>query len=193
MTLTNPLRIAGLSTLLFAFAGIAAAQGPVIDQTSTSAELEMSATVQTALRLDISTHGSGAAVSTNGGPGLFKIGFGNVNALGLGTPDPNVTVSADSSGALYSTPINLKPTFTGFNGEKADVTVIAESSTNSGLAREGNSSISASSSVSSSHAAFSQVDSESVNARYVGFYIPKTEVAGVKTATLIYTVTMNLD
>lgn len=190
MTLSNVLRCAGLSTLLFACAGIAAAQGPVANASTTTSELEMSAEVETALQLNISTGTGGAVVSGSNATGLFSIGFGNVNGLGVGTPAAGVTVTTDSTGALYKTPINLTPVYSGFNGELADVSVIADSSGNSDLAREGNSGISSSSTVGTSHSAFTAAASGSNNERYVGFYVPRTEVAGSKTATLIYTVTM---
>jgi hypothetical protein len=177
---------------MFAFAGTAAAQGPVIDTDTTTSELEMTAEVQTALQLNISTGTGGAAVAP-GAAGLFTIDFGFVNGLGVGTPASGVTVSVDGTGALYKTPINLTPVFSGYNGETASVSVIAELGGNNALAREGSGSISSASTVASSHAAFAGAISGSENERFVGFYIPRTEVAGNKTATLIYTVTMAID
>jgi hypothetical protein len=119
MTFSNPLRFTVLFAALFVFAGTAAAQGPVVNDNSTSSNLEMSATVQTAVQLNISTGTGGATVSGSNATGLFSIGFGNVNGLGLGTPSAGVTVVADGSGALYKTPINLTPVYSGFGAEKA--------------------------------------------------------------------------
>lgn len=194
MTFNNPLRFAVLFAALLVFAGTAAAQsGPVIDADTTNSQLEMTAEVQTALQLNISTGIGGATVSGSNATGLFSIDFGSVNGLGLGTPSAGVVVAADGSGALYKTPINLTPVYSGFNGDTADVTVIGGASGDEDLAREGSSSISSSSTVAVSHGAFTGAASDSANERFVGFYIPRTEVAGAKTATLIYTVTMNLD
>lgn len=177
---------------IFAIAGTASAQGPVIDTDTTTAELEMTAKVQTALQLNIST-GTGGAAVTPGAAGLFTISFGNVNGLGVGTPATGVTVSPDSTGALYTTPINLTPVFSGYNGETATGSVISEVGGDNALAREGSSTISSSSTVSSSHGTFADADSGSANERFVGFYIPRTAVAGTKTATLIYSVTMAIE
>lgn len=193
MTLKNPLRFAVLFAALFVFAGTAAAQGPVQDAAATTSELEMSATVQTALQLNISTGSGGATVSGSNVTGLFSIAFSNVNGLGMGTPAAGVTVVADASGALYKTPINLTPVYSGFTTEKADITVEAGLSGDEDLAREGSSSISAASTVAVQRISVSQSDSGVANERFVGFYIPRTEAAGAKTATLIYTVTMAIE
>lgn len=193
MTFSNPLRFTALFAALLAFAGTAAAQGPVVNASSTTSELEMTATVQTAVQLNISTGSGGAAVSGSNSTGLFSIAFGVVNGLGLGTPAAGVTVAADASGALYKSPINLTPVFSGFTNELADITVEAGASGDEDLAREGSSSISSGSTVAVQHGAVSQAASGSSNERFVGFYIPRTEAAGAKTATLIYTVTMSLE
>src|ERR1044071_781161 len=194
MKFNNHLRFTVLLAALLVFAGTAAAQsGPVIDVGTTNSQLEMSAEVQTALQLNISTGTGGATVSGDNATGLFTIDFGVVNGLGLGTPSAGVVVVADATGALYKTPINLTPVYSGFAGETAAVTVIGGASGDEDLALEGSSSISSASTVTGSHGAFSGAASGSANERFVGFYIPRSEVAGDKTATLIYTVTMNLD
>lgn len=193
MYIRNYLRYSFVLLALFLFTGAAAAQGPVVDNNTTTSNLEMSATVQTAVQLNISTGSGGATVSGSNSTGLFSIAFGNVNGLGLGTPTSGVTVTADASGALYKTPINLTPVYSGFATETADVTVTAGLSGDEDLAREGSAAISSASTVSATPAvAFSNAASGSSNERYVGFYIPRTEVAGAKTATLIYTVTVQL-
>jgi hypothetical protein len=193
MYIRNYLRYSFVLLALFVFTGTAAAQGPVVDNNTTTSNLEMSATVQTAVQLNISTGTGGATVAGDNTTGLFTIAFGNVNGLGLGTPTAGLTVVADASGALYKTPIKLTPVYSGFDTETADVTVEAGTSGDESLAREGSSSISSSSTVSVTPAvAFSNAASGSSNERYVGFYIPRTEVAGAKTATLIYTVTVQL-
>jgi hypothetical protein len=45
----------------------------------------MSATVQTAVQLNISTGTGGATVSESTSTGLFTLAFGNVNGLGINT------------------------------------------------------------------------------------------------------------
>jgi hypothetical protein len=109
--------------------------------------------------------------------------------LGVGTPTSGVSVAQDSSGALYKTPINLTPVYSGFTSEKADIMVQAGTNGDENLAREGSSSISSSSTVSATPTiAVSQANSGSRNERYVGFYVSRTEAAGSKTARLVYTV-----
>ncbi|HEV8592714.1 MAG TPA: hypothetical protein VGQ55_11470 [Pyrinomonadaceae bacterium] len=191
MTLLNSLRPAVFSMLVLAFAGIAAAQGPVIGSTTTS-ELEMTATVQTAVLLNLSTGSGGATVSGNSLTGLFSVNFGNINGLGLGTPAAGVTVVADGSGALYKTPINLTPVYSGFVTETATITVEQSAGGDTALAREGNSSISAGSTVSTTTpaAVASGAASGTAFERWVGMYAARNEAAGAKSATLIYTITI---
>jgi hypothetical protein len=86
MTFRSPLRFAILLAALFVFGGAAYAQGPAVGSATTTSELEMSATVQTAVQLNISTGSGGATVSGSNATGLFSLSFGNVNGLGLGTP-----------------------------------------------------------------------------------------------------------
>jgi hypothetical protein len=193
MNFNTPIRFAMLLAALFVFAGIAAAQGPVTSSNSTTSELEMTANVNTALQLNISTGNGGATVNGNNATGLFSINFGAVDGLGLTTPSAGISVVKDGAGALYKSPINLTPVYSGFTSEKADISVEAGNSGNEELAREADASISAGSTVAVPHAAATRMDSASVTERWVGFYIPRTEAAGAKTATLIYTVTMNLN
>ena len=193
MSLKDFLRYAFVVAALCVFAGTVAAQGPVFDTDTTTSNLEMTATVQTAVQLNISTGAGGATVSGNSATGLFSIAFGNVNGLGLGTPTAGVTVVTDSTGALYKTPINLTPVYSGFDTETADITVEAGTSGDEDLAREGNSGISSGSTVGASPVSvISNAASGSNNERFVGFYIPRSEVTGAKTATLIYTITVQL-
>lgn len=186
MTLINTLRIAGFSTLLFACAGIAAAQG-----TTASSDLAMGATVQTAVQLNISTSvaPAGAAVSGAAGSGEFTVSLGDVNGLGIGTPATGVSVVADSTGATYSTPINVTPVFSGFTGGIASVTKAAGGGANDTIAYEGDSAATMAV-MTTTTAAFGGAASESTNTRYVGFRIARTEVAGVKAAIIMYEVTV---
>ena len=63
MLIKDFLRYLFVVAALVAFAGTAAAQGPVIDNNTTTSNLEMTATVQTAVQLNISTGAGGATVS----------------------------------------------------------------------------------------------------------------------------------
>lgn len=193
MTFRSPLSLALLLAALFAFCGSAYAQGPVTNASSTSSELELTATVQTAVQLNISTILGGATVSGSTSTGLFAINFGNVNGLGVGSVASGVTVVADPSGALYKTPINLSPVYSGFTDETASIEVEQDAAGDTQVAREGNSSISASSTVSTStpaSVATGKASGSSVE-RYVGIYVARAEAAGAKSATLIYTVTVD--
>lgn len=192
MTFRSPLRFAILLAALFVFGGAAYAQGPAVGSATTTSELEMSATVQTAVQLNISTGSGGATVSGSNATGLFSLSFGNINGLGLGTPAAGVSVVADASGALYKTPINLTPVYSGFTTETATIEVEQDAAGDTALAREGNSSISSSSTVSTSTPASVASGAESGVAieRYVGMYAARSEAAGAKSATLIYTITV---
>lgn len=179
--------------LLGLSASFAAAQtGPVANAATTTSELEMSANVQTAVQLNISTGAGGSNVSGSNSTGLFSVNFGDINGLGLGTPAAGVSVVADGSGALYKTPINLTPVYSGFTTETATITVEQSASGDTAMAREGNSSISAGSTVSTSTPASVASGAASGVAveRYVGMYANRNEAAGAKSATLIYTVTV---
>jgi hypothetical protein len=192
MTFRSPLRFALLLAALFVFGGAAYAQGPAVGSATTTSELEMSATVQTAVQLNISTGAGGATVSGSNATGLFSLSFGNVNGLGLGTPAAGVSVVTDASGALYKTPINLTPVYSGFTTETATIEVEQDAAGDTALAREGNSSISSSSTVSTStpSSVVSGGASGAAIERYVGVYAARTEAAGAKSATLIYTITV---
>ena len=186
MTSNNPLRFAVLFAALFVFAGTAAAQGPSTGSTTTS-NLVMSAEVQTTLQLNI----SGTAVAGSAATGLFSIDFGDVDALGLSALATGIAKEVGATGTLYKSAITLTPVFTGFVAQTADVTVEAGASANQALAREG---LTLTGTGGTAPAAAVNVLTDaangSSNGRYVGFFISKTEVAGVKTATLIYTLTV---
>jgi hypothetical protein len=190
MTFTNILRFAGLTTLLFAFAGIAAAQGQQFDTGTTTSSLAMSATVQTSIQLNLSTGAGGSAVTGSNSSGNFSIAFGSVNALGIGTPHAGVSVVADGTGATYSSPINMTPIFTGFANTTASVSVQAGDDDDQGIALEGDSAITMAA-VSVERPSISGAASGSENERFVGFRISRAEVAGAKAATFIYTVTVD--
>lgn len=180
MTLINTLRIAGISTLLFACAGIAAAQGP------TTTNLTMGATVESAVQLNISTSAvPGASVAGVAGSGAFSVNLGSVNGLGIGTPATGVSVVSDATGAMYSTPITLTPIFSG--AATATVTKANAGGADEGIAYEGSTAANMEL-MTTTTAAFSGVASGSTNTRYVGFRIERTEGVGVKSTIIMYSV-----
>jgi X-X-X-Leu-X-X-Gly heptad repeat protein len=183
--------ISGFALLLMC-AGFTAAQGPAANSNTTTSQMELTATVQTAVQLNISTGSGGVSVSGSNSTGLFGVSFGNVNGLGLGTLAAGVSVVADGSGALYKTPINLTPVYSGFSTETATITVTQDAAGDTDCTREGSSEISSSSTVSTTTPATvgSGKASGSTFERYVGMYVSRTEAAGAKTATLIYTITV---
>lgn len=191
MTIKN-LRYSFILLALFAFAGTAAAQGPVVNATTTSANLAMAATVQTAVQLTITQGTGGAVLGGSNATGLLTLNFGNVNGLGVGnTQTANVSVATDATGATYTTPINLTPLYSGFTTETADVTVEAGGSANQTMAREGGT-LGTIASVTTAVTALSDVASGSNNERIVGFRILRTDTIGAKAATFIYTITIAL-
>lgn len=192
MNLATQMRFWMLVVLAFVITGTAAAQGPAVGTNTTTSELAMSATVETAVQLNISTGSGGATVAGSTSTGLFSISFGNINGLGVGTPAAGVTVVPDASGALYKTPINLTPIYSGFTTETATITVSQDAAGDTALAREGDSNISSGSTVSTTTPASVATGRASGVAfeRFVGLYVPQTEPAGAKTATLIYTITV---
>lgn len=164
---------------LFAFAGTAAAQsGP-------APQLEMEATVVTAMELNIETLGG---LTVGGSAGSFAIDFGNIDGLGIAGVSAEVTVTKSSTGALYLTPINVVPSFSGYDGETATVHVNTVLDVD-GLAREGSANNS-NATVATSRQAFDGAINNSENVRYVGFFIARDEAIGAKQATLVYTITM---
>ena len=100
MTFKSPLRLSVFVAAVLAFAGVASAQGTKFDASTTYSNLAMTATVQTALNLEISTNVAGVAVTGTAGSGAYGLDFGNVNGLGLGTPKANVTKTAPQYGAI---------------------------------------------------------------------------------------------
>lgn len=162
-----------------AFAGTASAQ------TGTAPQLLMSSTVVTAMELNIETLGG---LTVGGSAGSFDIDFGNIDGLGIAGVSADVTVTKSSTGALYLTPINVVPSFSGYDEETATVHVDTVLDVD-GLAREGSANNS-NGTVAISRQAFDGAINNSENVRYVGFFIARDEATGPKAATLVYTITM---
>ena len=194
MTFSNILRIAASSTFLFAMAGIATAQGPVVGANTTTSELAMTANVDTAVQLNISTGAGGATVTGSNATGLFAVNFGNINGLGSGTPAAGVTVAIDGvDGALYTTPINLTPVYSGFTTETAALEVSQDGLGDITMTREGaTAGTTAEVSTGIPTPVAAGVASGATVERFVGFYVARGEESGAKVSTLIYTVTVAL-
>lgn len=198
MTFNSPLRLVALLAAMCALAGTAAAQGPVNDTAATSSNLAMSATFQTALQLDISTATAGSTVG--GTLGTYTLAFGNVNGLGLGTPGTNITRTAVTGGYMYTTPITLTPSYSGFAGATATIKVgqdAADDAASKSAAREGAAALSVAP-VPAVGATATLITAAAVNGtpfdRYVGVFAPNANggvnMAGARSMNLVYTITV---
>jgi hypothetical protein len=194
MTLSKFIRCAMLLAGFFTISQTAFAQGTVIDDDTTTAELSMTAMAQTALTLDISTNG-GATVSGAAGSGLFSIDLGDVNGLGVGTPASGVSVSVSGSGATYTTPIRLTPTFSGFSSANATITVeraAGGDALSDAAVREGGTSSVVEVTGTPTNVTSAATTTTPIT-RYVGFFVSNANgaspVAGALASTLVYTIT----
>lgn len=183
MTIKN-LRFSFILLALFAFAGTAAAQSATVPRVT------MTATVESVLRLDISSAAGG--VTGGGSSSDFTVNLGNVNGQGVGTPSTGVTKSftpgAGAAGyAIYTTPIVLTPVFSGYAGN-ATIALTVGGGADDAIAVEGASNASATLAAARSVVVGSA--SDVANTRHVGFKISKMEATGAKTAMLLYTITM---
>jgi hypothetical protein len=199
MIFNSPVRLLVLVASVFAFAGMAAAQGTVYDASTTFSNLAVTATVQTALNLEISSATAGVSIGGTAGSGAFTLDFGNVNGLGLGTPATNVTRTAVTGGFLYTTPIKLTPNFSGFAPATATIMVnqpAADGAAAVAAAREGSSAAIDGGTVP---AAATSITAAATNGtpitRYVGVKVLNgnagaTFEAGVRTINLVYTISV---
>jgi hypothetical protein len=188
MKIKNCLRFTLPFVALFAFASIASAQA-----TPSAPTLEMTATVVTAMQLTISTDtANSGAVVTPGAANEFSIDFGDVNGLGLSsaTTAAGVAVAPNGTGAVYTTPINLTPTFSGYVDGSATIKRMAGGSDDDGIALEGSSAANVAALPGTATTAFSGAADDSLHTRYVGFFIARAETTGAKTATVIYSITV---
>jgi hypothetical protein len=199
MKFNHTLRLAVLLTALFAFAGIAAAQGPVYDTASTTSNLAVSATFTSALQLDIATAEAGSPVS--GPAGAYTMSFGNVNGLGLGAAGSNITKTSVTGGFMYTTPISLTPSFSGFTtGAAAAITVgqdTNDDTASKSAAREGAAfnSVSVLPAVASARVVAATASNGTSFDRYIGVFVPNANnsgvaLAGSRSMNLVYTITI---
>lgn len=186
MTIKNCLRFTLPLVALFAFAGIAAAQGG----TATAPTLQMNANVVTAMSLTISTDTVNSGATVNSDANDYWVNLGDVNGLGTGSPAAGVSVAVSSTYATYTTPINLTPNFSGFsNNEKATIKRLAGNSGYEMIAGEGDSAANLSALPSSATTILSGLADGSLNTRYVGFNIDHGHQGGQVAATVIYSIT----
>lgn len=194
MTIKTPIRCLMLLAAAFAISETALAQGQVVGTNTTTAELAMTADAQSVLNLDISTN-AGAEVSGTSGSGLFGIDLGLVNGLGVGTPGSGVDVAVVGTGATYTTPITLTPTFSGFTTATAAISVNYEGASGNALGnaavREGASATVAA--ITTTPASILAAVSTGVSySRYVGFFVSNENgagaVEGALQATIVYTI-----
>ena len=197
MNFMKNLRYAFLFAALFACAGTASAQGPVNDAGTTTSNLAVSATFQTALRLDISTATAGSTVG--GSLGSYTLGFGNVDGLGLNTLGTNITRTAVSGGFMYTTPITLTPSFSGFTGSTAAITVgqdASDDAASKGAAREGAAfdSVAVLPAVASARVVAATASNNAPFDRFIGVFVPTgnggNAIAGARSMNLVYTITV---
>jgi hypothetical protein len=207
MSFRRSLNLAFTFVALLVCAVSASAQadlGPQRGSGTSSSQLNITANGQASLQIDISTHASGATVTGVTGKdstGVFGLDFGDVNALGLGTPTAGVTVDVSSgTGALYTTPITLTPRWAGFGGTDATITVVMDAASGNALGRAATREGAAAASVVAPSVllpnAFStNAANKTAITRYVGIFVSDANgagaVSGALSSRLIYQVIPN--
>jgi len=192
------LRYGFLLAALFLCAGTASAQGPVNDAATTTSNLAVSATFVTALQLNIATATAGSSVG--GSPGSYTLGFGNIDGLALSTLGTNITRTAVSGGYMYTTPITLTPSFSGFAGTAAAAITVGQNAldgaTSKTAAREGAAfdSVAVLPAVTSSRVVAATAASGTSFDRFIGVFVPTGNggdaTAGARSMNLVYTITI---
>jgi hypothetical protein len=205
MSFRTPFRYLLVLAALLVFAGSAAAQadlGPQRNATSSSSQLNLTATAQTALQLDISTASGGATVVGNTGnssTGVFSLDFGNVNGLGLGTPSTGVTVAVQAGGALYTSPVSLTPRYSGFSTSSASVSVLLDGTAGNAAGRTATREGAAAASVVAPSTTVPNIFTSAASngtaiTRYVGVFVSNVNgagaVNGALSSRLIYQITV---
>jgi hypothetical protein len=166
--------------------------------------LNITANGQASLQIDIETAAGGATVTGVTGrnsTGVFGLNFGDVNALGIGTPTAGVTVDTSSgNGALYTTPVTLTPRWAGFGGSDATITVMMSATDGTALGRAATregaaaASVVAPSTVLANPFTFTAANKTGIT-RYVGVFVSDANgagaVTGALTSRLVYQVIPN--
>ena len=192
------------ATLVFTASAAAQADlGPQRNATSSSSQLNITANGQASILLDIETAVGGATVTGTAGrnsTGVFALDFGDVNALGLGTPTAGVTVDLSSgTGALYTTPIRLTPQWAGFGSAAGSVSVVMDATAGNALGRAATREGAAANSVAAPSTLLPNIftnaaSSKTAITRYVGIFVSDANGAGAVTGALssrlVYQVTV---
>jgi hypothetical protein len=97
--------------------------------------LKVSATIQDAVQLVLTTGSAGSPCAISAGSGTdYQISFGNVNGLGVGTPSCGALNTVTGSSAQYITSYTLTATYSGFTTySSAAVTLTTAGFTHSAL------------------------------------------------------------
>src|SRR5258708_6171359 len=119
----NGFRLALLTAALVGPAAGAFAATDAVNAASVSPTLQVSATVQKAISLTLSTGPSGTTCTVNSGSD-FSISFGNVDALGInaGCGSKFAPATPGSTAAAYFTDYRVTPVFANQAGTSANVT-----------------------------------------------------------------------
>lgn len=203
MKIKTSLRYVSALAILATAAVCASAQtGPRTGGPSSDSQLNITANASNALMLDISTAPGGATVNGTTGRnsnGVFSLDFGNVNGLGIGTPSTGVTVDVQETGALYTTPINLTPRYSGHTNNSASISVMLDGTGGNDAGRAATREGGAATSVTAPSASVPNIFTSGVTSgtsvtRYVGVFVSNANgtgaVAGSLQSRLIYQVTI---
>lgn len=170
-------------------------------RTSSSSQLNLTATGQKSIQLDISTAASGATVTGNTGntsTGVFSLDFGNVDGLGINSGNTNVSVSVSSTGATYTTPITLTPRWSGFASTTGSVSVLLDATSGTALGRAATREGASAATVAAPSATATTFSATAASGtpltRFVGMFISNANgasaVTGTLTSRLVYQVTV---
>jgi hypothetical protein len=196
---------------MMAFSTVAFAGTQANNTNTVSPTLQVSATIQKAVRLTLST-GTAAvthcAVVNNGGNPDYTMSFGTVDALGINAGNCNLFGPANPGvdSAIYWSDYNLTPVFTGqsvtTNTITAQVTTnftaanasIVRDSANSATVPTGAAQFTAMGVASADTIATNATNAQALT-RFIGVAIAPTNGAGtltgVQTATVTFTLTVN--
>ena len=176
-------RLVILAALLIAATSMSA-QGQTSNQKA-NATLMLTATVQKALYLEMSVGGLSAGHAAGLTPAaVATLTFDNLNGFRVGTPGTGmsselVSVTRQSNGTLYTTPITLTPHFSGFSSTAATITVLQDPNADAAsqaAVREGSSVASVSTvSTTTPNIVTSSVMSGASITRYVGMFISEAD------------------
>ena len=187
---------AGLLTIL---SGLPLCASTSATNTNTVAPtLKVSATIQDAVQLTLSTGSGGCTISAGGGTD-YQISFGNVNGLGAGTPTCGSVNTVTASNAQYITSYTLTASYAGFTTySSAAVTLTTAGFTHSSLLTLGESATSNGTytniPASGTSLSIAATSSGTAITRYLGLTVANTNggsaFQGSDTATVTFTLTV---